>query len=291
MDLAKLHRNDRSYRYKGQTYRSYSLARAYRENGKNRKEIVVKLGKLSDAEVKKWQQLLKTIKNPDTFLTTLDDIVVTHHYAYLDVACANAIWDFWELDNVFHQNGKLGVATIARILTINRCIEPKTKSQIPKWLSRTTLPWLLDIKLNSINSSRIFRELTHIEYHKEVICKHLFTRLSCCISTAKHHFFYDLSSATLSGSHCPLGKWGHCKEGYHKNKVLALVVNHDGLPFYWDVLEGGTADSKTITWLFERVKKRFQQIEMILVFDRGMVSDDNLSLIENANIKYIYATA
>ncbi|MEA3348395.1 MAG: hypothetical protein U9Q39_04955, partial [Pseudomonadota bacterium] len=65
---------------------SYSLARAYREDGKNRKEIFVKLGKLSDEAANQWRTLLKALKKPGSFITTGDDIAVVNHYAYLDVA-------------------------------------------------------------------------------------------------------------------------------------------------------------------------------------------------------------
>jgi hypothetical protein len=58
MDLAKLHLHWRVSRHKEKAYRSYSLARAYRENGKNRKEIVVKLGKLSDEAAQRLGNLL-----------------------------------------------------------------------------------------------------------------------------------------------------------------------------------------------------------------------------------------
>jgi len=67
-------------------------------------------------------------------------------------------------------------------------------------------------------------------------------------------------------------KRGHCKEGYQNHVVLAIVVNKDWLPFYWDVLPGGTADANTITWLMCRLKSRFKTIDTTLVFDRGMVS-------------------
>ena len=88
MDLAKLHLHWRTSHYKGNSYRSYSLARAYREHGKNRKEIVLKLGRLSNDEAQRWRSLLQTVKKPGAFVTTLDDLVVTRHYAYLDVASA-----------------------------------------------------------------------------------------------------------------------------------------------------------------------------------------------------------
>ncbi len=291
MDLRKLHLHWRASQYKGKSYRSYSLARAYRENGKNRKEIILKLGKLSDDVAKRWKAFLKAVKSPNAVLTTLDDILVNLHFDYLNIAAVNAVWDEWELDNVFPDNDRRSVklAAVARILAINRCIDPAAKSTVPEWFRGSALPWLLNVNPDMINSSRIFRELAAIEEYKEAICKHLFERMLRDNADSMKSVFYDLSSTTFTGSRCVLMKWGHCKEGYHNHVVLALVVNRDGFPFYWEVLPGGTADSKTIDWLLERVQDRFKIKGITLVFDRGMVSDDNLETIENAKIKYISA--
>ena len=84
-------------------------------------------------------------------------------------------------------------------------------------------------------------------------------------------------------------KWGHCKEGYSNHVVLAIVVTQQGLPFYWEVLPGGTADATTINWLMQRLKNRFKLNQSTLVFDRGMVSDENLTLLEKEKVKYISA--
>jgi transposase len=267
------------------------LARAYRENGKNRKEIIVKLGKLSDEAAQRWGNLLKALKKPNTFLTTCDDIVVTNRFAYLDIATVNRVWDYWKLDEVFQDKGKrdVEIANIARILTANRCIDPVCKSQTPEWFSKTALSWLLDINTDSVNSSRIFRELDIIEGHKEAICEHLFRLMDRSNPESMKSAFYDLSSTTFTGSRCVLMKWGHCKEGFCNHVVLAVVVNRDGLPFYWEVLPGGTADVTTIIWLLERLKNRFKINNTTLVFDRGMVSNDKLALLEEDKIKYISA--
>ncbi len=291
INLAKLHLHWGTSQYKGKCYRSYSLARTYRKNGKNAKEIVLKLGKLSEAEVAQWRQLLSVFKTPGAFVTTLEDIVVSRHYAYLDVATANAIWAEWGLEPVFANAKKsaLGAATIARILTVNRCIDPTSKSQTPPWFERTALPWLLALPVEELTAVRIFRALTAIEASKEALCRHLFTRLRQQQPEAMDSVFYDLSSTTFSGTQCVLMKWGHCKEGYRQHVVLALVVNREGLPFYWEVLPGETADTKTITWLLEQVKARFQVAQTTLVFDRGMVSEANLVQLERAPIKYISA--
>lgn len=170
MDLTKLHLHWRVSKYKEKSYRSYSLAQAYRKDGKNCKEIVVKLGKLSEQEVQKWRTLLSALKKPEAFLTTLDDIVVTNHYAYLDVAVTNAIWDEWKIDEAFanHKKPFLNVAMLARILTLNRCIEPISKSQISTWFQKTALPWLLEINLNEVRSCRVFRALDEREAHSDM---------------------------------------------------------------------------------------------------------------------------
>src|SRR5206468_12032949 len=71
IDLKALHLHWRVSHYKGTTYRSYSLAHSYRHNGTNRKDIVLKLGKLSDEEAGRWRALLQAAKTPHTFFTTL----------------------------------------------------------------------------------------------------------------------------------------------------------------------------------------------------------------------------
>lgn len=291
MDLSKLHLHWRPSKYKGTTYKSYSLARAYRKDGKNRKEIVVALGRLSDEDIKKWKTFIDSLKNPELILTTFEDINVLKHYKYLDLAAVNHIWEDWNLDKPFsvQSDADVDLCDIARILTINRCTEPTSKSQVVDWFQGTWLPNLLEISSKKINASRIFRDLDRIEDCKEQICRHLFESMKKRSPSSMQSFFYDLSSAAFSGTKCILMKWGHCKEGYLNHVVLALVVNTDGLPIYWEVLEGNTADSNTITWLIDRLKKIFPITDISLIFDRGMVSDDNLSLLEGQGHKYISA--
>jgi transposase len=291
MELSKLHLDWGASKYKGKVYRSYSLARPLWVNGKNKKETILKLGKLSDDEVQKWRNLLKTLKDPNSFFTSFENICIEKHFAYLDVAVAYAIWDEWDLDSVFQDKGKrfISIADVARILTINRCIDPAAKSKTPEWFRETALPWMLGIDPKEIYPSRIFRELAVIETHKDAICKHLFNQFSQLDSASMKSVFYDLSSTSFEGTKCKLMRWGHCKGGYENHVVLALLVNKSGLPFYWEVLPGCTADSTTITWLLERLKKKFNITQITLVFDRGMVSDDNLALLEEENIKYISA--
>lgn len=294
MNLSELHLHWRNSKYKGNTYNSYSLARAFRENGKNKKDIVFKLGKLSDEDIAHWRNFLKAVKNPAMFFTGFEYIDTLNHYAYLDIAVINEIWNELELDTPFNSeplgsDKTIRLSDIARILTINRCINPSSKFKIPEWVKTTWLPWMLDINSEQINPSCIYRSLIPIEDSKERICKHLFALLERIYPESMNTIFYDLSSTTFSGTKCILMNWGHCKEGYQNHIVLALVVNQDGLPFYWEVFPGNTADANTIKWLKEEIQTKFPSINTTLVFDRGMVSDENLSILEDDGFKYISA--
>lgn len=291
MDLSKLHLHWGGGSYKGTKYKSYSLAKSVRENGKNSHKSVIKLGKLSVDEVSWWKKLLQAIKSPTSVITTMEDIVTKSHFQYYDVALVNKFWHYWKLDKAFQSERTTDVplATIANILTTNRCINPESKSAVPKWFAGTALPQLLNIESDKINKSRLFRDLSEIEENKEMLCDHLLSQYKKRNPNSLSEVYYDLSSTTFSGSKCIISKFGHCKEGYQTHVVLALLVTEDGLPFYWEVLPGGTADAKTIKWLLEKCKDKFKDLSITAVFDRGFVSDENLCKIESDGLKYITA--
>jgi transposase len=124
-----------------------------------------------------------------------------------------------------------------------------------------------------------------------VLGKHIFNLAKQKGYTKGDVLFYDLSSGNIAGVRCVMAKWGHCKDGYRTHVVLLLVITKEGYPVYWELLEGNTPDVKTIEKLIEKIEKAFGKIESVLCFDRGMVSDDNLNLLENRSkpIKFITA--
>lgn len=296
MDLSKLHLHWRPRRRGKKVYKSFSLARAYWQDGKNKKEIVLKLGVLSDEEAERWRMTLKAFKNPDMPIGTKDNLIVISNHAYLNVAVLLETWNLWGLNDVFDTKDDpsqrtVPLSSLAAILAINRCIDPASKSQVSTWVKKTSLPILQHVPAEEINASRIFRELASIEACKDHLCRHLYEKMLKRFPETMKALFYDLSSTTFTGSRCLLVKWGHCKEGYENHIVLALIVNAQGLPIYWEVLEGGTADATTISWLLAQLREKFPSTVAIptMVFDRGMVSEDNLTLLEEAQIKYISA--
>jgi transposase len=139
------------------------------------------------------------------------------------------------------------------------------------------------------NNARVFRELDDIENHREALGKHIFNFAKDKGYTQGEILFYDLSSGNISGLRCVMAKWGHCKDGFNTHVVLLLVITSEGYPIYWELLEGNTADAKTIGNLISKIEKIYGKVESVLCFDRGMVSDENLKLLEGKKVRFITA--
>jgi len=91
---------------------------------------------------------------------------------------------------------------------------------------------------------------------------------------------YDLSSSYFEGVTCPLAARGHNRDG----KTGKLQVNYGlltdprGCPVAVSVFAGNTADTKTLPAQVDTLKNRFAIHSLVLVGDRGMLSQ---TLIDN----------
>lgn len=293
--------HSQSRKKNGKTYTYYSLAESYREGKKSKKKIICYLGTLDPLQAQQIRNALKVTQTPDTFVTTFDDMLFNDHWHYLDIAFLNHLWDEeWSLSKQFQlpeeisKTRKKDISTgdIVKILTFYRCLNPGSYLSAVDWFNTTTCDLILGIDGTHFNESRIYRELTVIERQKEKIEQYLYETLKSSDEESMRIIFYDLSDSYFEGKSCQLASPGKTKANGFKKKriVLSLLVNSKGYPFSWEILEDYTADVKTLTRNADRWKKKFNLQKVIMVFDRGMVSDDNLRHLESSK-NYLYITA
>src|SRR4030065_1275519 len=273
----------------------YSLVEPYRKDGKNQHNKLYYFGRLNDDELKRINYALDILKNCKIEKPKLEDILFNNHWRFLDVAFLNFIWEQWGISKIFNksEDKKVQTSEIAKILTIYRCLDPGSYLSAVEWYNKTALDRILHINTEQINKSRLFRELDLIEDKKKDIENYLYITLKERDSDSLRFVFYDLTDSYFEGRNCELATPGRTKSnGFQKKRVvLSLLVNSNGYPFAWDILEDYTADVNTIKNLSTQWKTQFKfgDNEIILVFDRGMVSDENLKHLELN--KYIYITA
>jgi len=282
--------------YKGQTYKSYKIAESYRDGKTVRKRVLWRLGKLTEQQAEQIKLILEVVQSENQVVARLKDIVVQETRAYLDIAVVNALWDQWQLDGAFTYDitdSALPTHTMARILTINRCTDPCSHYSVPMWAEKTALADVLDMDLTGLNDDKIYYELDKIHNNKVSIENYLFKRIYSENPDAFDFVNYDLSTTYFVGYKCNLSAFGKGKIECHGRRqvLLGVLINDEGYPFKWDVFPGNTAEVKTLKTNIDACKTRFGlgQKNVTLVFDRGIISEDNANLIEDAQMKYISA--
>jgi transposase len=85
---------------------------------------------------------------------------------------------------------------------------------------------------------------------------------------------YDLSSSYFEGSCCPLAKLGYSRDGKRGKLQVnyGLLTDRRGCPVAVSVYEGNVADPQTLLPQVLRLKRDFGIEEVVLVGDRGMIS-------------------
>jgi transposase len=104
---------------------------------------------------------------------------------------------------------------------------------------------------------------------------------------------YDVTSTYFEGHCCPLAKLGHSRDG-KKDKlqiVVGLLTNAEGCPVAVEVFEGNTGDPKTLASQVRKLRQRFGLKRVVLVGDRGMITDARIrdDLAQNEGLEWITA--
>ena len=291
-----MHLNYSTSKYKKKVYKSYSIAESYREGKKVKKRTIWSIGKLTDRQADQIRLILKVAQSEDEVVTRLKDIVVKESKAYLDIALVNELWNYWQLDQAFDfeiSDSPLSTPLMAKILTINRCTDPCSHYSVPKWAKQNALAKVLNMDLSGLNDDKIYYELDKIHQNHFSIENYLFKQTYLKHYGSYQYINYDLTTSYFVGYKCKLSAFGKGKAECRGRRqvLLGVLINDEGYPFKWDVFPGNTAEVKTLKRNINACKARFKLsgANVTLVFDRGIISDDNAQMIEDAKMKYISA--
>jgi len=105
---------------------------------------------------------------------------------------------------------------------------------------------------------------------------------------------YDLTSTYVEGAaeNNPMMRRGYSRD--HRadceQMVIALIVNSEGFPFSYETFDGNRADVSTMETILRMVERKYGQARRIWVFDRGIVSEENLQAIRKRGGQYLVGT-
>jgi transposase len=212
-------------------------------------------------------------------------------------------WELWkrlELELFFEQavdehEADVPWSRVAAVLAINRLCAPGSELAIEeRWYPSTALDDLLGIEEGKINDTRLYRCLDQILPHKTKLERHLKQRYGELFGAEFDVLLYDLTSTYVEGAaeKNPMMRRGYSRD--HRpdceQMVIALIVNSEGFPFSYETFDGNRADVTTMETILRMVERKYGRARRIWVFDRGIVSEENLQAIRKRGGQYLVGT-
>jgi Transposase DDE domain len=91
----------------------------------------------------------------------------------------------------------------------------------------------------------------------------------------------DVTSTYFEGRTCPLARYGYSRD-HRRDRlqiVFGLLCASNGCPVAVEVFEGNAADPSTVASQVEKLKRRFHLSRVVLVGDRGMITDARIETV------------
>ncbi len=241
------------------------LREGFRQDGKVVKRTLANLTHWPQARVEALRAVLKGGAVADEF-----EIVRSRHHGHVAavLGAARKLGLEQILDRQRSEQRELCMAMI-----VARILAPRSKLATVRGFAACTGSHTLaeELNLGEVAANDLYAAMDWLLGRQARIEK----------SLAKKHLgsgtlvLYDLSSTYFEGRHCELARYGYSRDG-QKGKlqiVFGLLCNAQGCPVAVEVFEGNTADPATLSVQIGKVRERFGLKRVVLVGDRGMLTD------------------
>ena len=256
------------------------LRESYREAGKVKKRTLLNLSDWPHERIAGFKALLKggtVIPQDQDAITIIRSLPHGHVDAALGTARKIGLDRLLGPKPAPAQAGGNRCRDLILALVVSRILDPGSKLAAARALSPDTATSSLgeQLALGVVDEDELYSALDWLAVRQPAIEAAL----------AKRHLsggtlvLYDVSSSYLEGRCCPLAQFGYSRDGKRGKRqiVYGLLCAADGCPVAIEVFAGSTADPTTLTSQVTKLKERFALDHVVLVGDRGMITQARIT--------------
>lgn len=243
------------------------LRESFRENGKVKKRTIANLSALSLEQAEMIRLVLQGEKLSPA--SELFEKLESKQHGNVD-AVITAMSKLGVNKLIASRHSKQRDIILGAIAAL--IIEPDSKLGITRWWDDSTIPRLMNIE--GTDEDDIYEAMDWLlkkqnRIEQKLAARHL---------SEGDMVMYDLTSSYFEGTKCPLAKLGYNRD--KKNGKLqvnyGLIADKRGCPIAVSVFDGNTGDPSTVMSQIEKVRSNFGINHLVLVGDRGMLSQKQL---------------
>ena len=171
-------------------------------------------------------------------------------------------------------------------MVLNRLLHPDSKLGTYEWLKEKVYwPPFEELELH-----HLYRALDFLEERIKTVEEALFLKDRDLFGLEVDLVFFDTTSTYFEGR----GPEGLAERGYSRDKrpdltqvIIGLVMSQEGIPVAHHVFPGNTADITLFRYVVADLRKCFAVRRVVVVADRGVVSEPLLDALDKEGIGYI----
>lgn len=261
-------------------YVSHLLRRSYREDGRVRHENLGNLSHLPEAAIAAVRRVLAG----ETLVAAEDRFQIERSLPHGHVAAVLGTVRSLDLERLVSREPSRE-RDLAVALICQRLLAPGSKLSATRRFSQTTLSE--ELALGEVTEAELLGAMDWLLARQERIERTL----------ARRHLepggfvLYDLSSSYFEGRSCPLAALGHSRDGKRGTLQITygLICSPEGRPVAVEVFPGNTQDAQTLPAAVSSVTERFGCEQVILVGDRGMLTEAHAETLKEREVGFISA--
>ena len=252
-------------------YRSHLLRHSFREEGRVLNRTVANLSMLPDAAV----EALRLALRGEVLAPVAEQIELAEVRPHGHVAAVVGTMRELGFDRIFATR-KSREKDLAMALVAGRVLHAGSKLSLSGLLAEGTRSSTLGqvLGVEGADENELYGAMDWLverqgKIEDALARKHLTN--GCLV-------LYDVSSSYMEGKHCPLARFGYSRDHRRDRMQITygLLCNAEGCPVAVEVFEGNTNDHQTVANQVQKLKGRFGLKHVVLVGDRGMVSETTI---------------